>query len=66
MTLDVDSSVELHAYQLQCVSCGKPFMFEMFQQELFQARGWPAPKRCLACRKAARDRRRGASPRIAT
>jgi hypothetical protein len=48
----------LNARELFCGTCGKTFVFRGCEQEIFAQRGWAKPKRCPACRKAERERRR--------
>ncbi len=48
----------LNARELFCDTCGRAFVFRGCEQEMFAQRGWANPKRCPACRKAERERRR--------
>jgi CxxC-x17-CxxC domain-containing protein len=44
--------------QLQCVDCGKDFIFSAEEQEFFAEKGYTnEPKRCVACRQARRSAR---------
>ena len=36
---------------IQCIQCGKPFVFTVAEQERFLSRGFDAPRRCHDCRK---------------
>lgn len=36
---------------IQCIQCGKPFVFTAAEQERFLSRGFDAPRRCCDCRK---------------
>lgn len=36
---------------IQCIQCGKPFVFTATEQERFLNRGFDPPRRCYDCRK---------------
>jgi len=36
---------------IQCIQCGKPFLFTAADQERFFSRGFDVPRRCYNCRK---------------
>lgn len=42
--------------QLQCVECGKIFVFSAEDQEFYSTKGYSAPKRCPECREARKSR----------
>lgn len=37
---------------IECVSCGKPFIWTTGEQKFFQKMGFKSPRRCPICRKA--------------
>ena len=41
---------------LYCYDCRTRFVFTIDEQKLFQKKGWEAPCRCPACRRAKRER----------
>jgi len=45
----------LNARELSCGECNGKFIFREYEREMFEQRGWALPKRCPACRKAARE-----------
>lgn len=49
---------------LTCTCCGDRFLFTRAGQEYFEQRGWPAPKRCPACRREARAQQKTESAQI--
>lgn len=52
------------AGELICFDCGKRFIFGRNEQERFAQMGWQPPKRCPACRKNTKERRKEAAERI--
>jgi CxxC-x17-CxxC domain-containing protein len=47
---------------LQCSDCGTTFIFNVEEQEFFQAKGYTnEPKRCPSCRAARKTERSGSS-----
>lgn len=52
------------AGELICSDCGKRFIFGRNEQERFAQMGWQPPKRCPACRKNTKERRKEAAERI--
>ena len=59
--------MDLQDQTLQCVDCGKDFVFSVAEQQFYDSKGFVnKPKRCEACRaakKAAHGDRRGSGPR---
>lgn len=41
---------------LKCQDCGEDFNFTDRDQEFYQEKGFPPPKRCHFCRKARKER----------
>ena len=52
------NETELESINLECVDCGKEFIFTGRNQQFFESNGWDPPKRCKPCqirRKAERS-----------
>jgi len=41
---------QLSDKNLECVDCGKPFVFTVRDQDFFKQKGFSEPKRCRPCR----------------
>lgn len=54
-----DNRVPIYNIQeLFCNTCGGTFVFRGHEQEMYTRRSWALPKRCPACRRAAREQQR--------
>lgn len=42
---------------LDCVDCGKPFVWSLGEQDYFKQHNLQQPKRCKNCRRARREER---------
>lgn len=41
---------QLSDKNIECVDCGKPFVFTVRDQEFFKSKSFSEPKRCRPCR----------------
>lgn len=44
---------------LTCSDCGEKFVFSVNEQEFYEEKGFPPPKRCKFCRKIRKENNNG-------
>lgn len=49
--------------KVKCEKCGEEFVFTAGEQEFYQEKGFTDPKKCKACRDAAKNERNNRSNR---